>query len=87
MRFLDLCAHTCEEKGDEGDVLVHGVEGVEGDEAVQEGFTEEGQSVAAHGDNEAGVSEHHSRGCTPGNRNSIPGQPPQAGVLPLHRVI
>lgn len=65
---------------------MHGVERVEGDEAVQEGLAEEGQRVATHRDHQASVGEHLGRGGTPGGRDPVAGQASQPRVLSFHGV-
>lgn len=62
---------TGEEAGHEGDVLVKGDGGVEGDKALQERFPDVRDYVAAHGQQDGREGEHHGRRRSSGYRHSI----------------
>ena len=70
-----------------GDVLVEGDGRIKRYEPVQEGFSQEGDEVAAHGDEETGEGEHHATSSASRDRHAVASDLPQARVLSLHRVI
>ena len=70
-----------------GDVLVERDGGIKRYESVQEGFSQEGDEVAAHGDEEAGEGEHHATGGASRDRHAVASDLPQTRVLALHRVV
>ena len=61
--------------------------GIEGDESVEEGLPAVGDEVSAHGDEQAGIGEHHGAGRTPGHRDPVTRDTAQARVLALNRVV
>ena len=61
--------------------------GIKRYEPVQEGFSQERDEVAAHGDEETGEGEHHATGGASRDRHAVASDLPQARVLSLHRVV
>eukprot|EP00128_Syssomonas_multiformis_P017810 Colp12_sorted_trinity150504_noHs@33035 len=78
--------HDHKQKASPSTQLVEANHRIKRNETVQRGGTEEGDCVAAHGDEEQGEAEHHAGCSTPGGRHTIPGNAPQTTVLSLNRV-
>ena len=79
--------HDGEEQGSESDDLVSLDVAVEWNIVVEDGFSQVGDEVASHSEQEDGVSPHHARGSTTGDGNTIPCNSPQSSMFSLHRVV
>lgn len=54
---------------------------------MEEGVSEKGDAVPAHGEEKGGVGEHLRAGGSSGDGHTVTGDLPQATVLSLHRII